>query len=827
MINRNIVFIGGQMRKNMILEFKEWFESALFEAVVTKIAPNLKYRGKQFDVFVIIDPDPSAARSLQELGFLREKDEPNVFTMMRNSKYPIRTKFGPTSGFDEIINNPNWVDELSALGVDTTPIGPKGKKPSEAAAAPPEMAKPTTAPSTTTPTVSKPETKVVAGPVSSLCDKVLNSPDQKKVDESFAKILSGGKNGHIVINARAGSGKTTILKCLWEKYGKPSGGKWLYLVFNKKNEQEAKEKFGEGITVRTTNSYLNHVLQKSRNMHQTSYAGVIKPKMKVVMDTTEFKRLKNQLNMPNKAQAERDFAGKQYSNVGIRYFDRMEDLMEDAGEKLADISKQFGINPYDKDQMDLIIDSLLERYDIFQDLDNLYDQLDKTAIFHNSREFDEIYSTIRSLEPKNEEKINIVKEIAKWLLENTAPGNTKFDDVIPKWEVKNSVGMVINRVPFSKVRDFNDDFWYIGINPDKIDWHMQKYDVVLADEIQDFNAMQKKMLEKLAEQGANIVAVGDPNQAIYRFRGAENTSFQDIENSLVDLHTKTNPEDTRTNVVHTMPKNRRSRKNIIDYVNANTVVKDLETGRDYSGEDGENHGVITERSYKPKDIANAIKSTMTGNKLDKSTAILARTNEPLAQVAIDLFSKGIPFTFIGKDFAGEMVSFIDKTLDPLGIDNSTTLNSVFNPQINQSSKIRSYLDKQISKYGKVSTKKQEIKELAKNVEILESIASVLQDVAPDVQTVGDMKNWIRNFCKANSVSESSEQLKNDDHSMVILTTVHKSKGFEYDKVFILDPSNFPIKRARFDADKEQEENAKYIAYTRARDELHIVDDSLE
>jgi superfamily I DNA/RNA helicase len=57
---------------------------------------------------------------------------------------------------------------------------------------------------------------------------------------------------------------------------------------------------------------------------------------------------------------------------------------------------------------------------------------------------------------------------------------------------------------------------------------------------------------------------------------------------------------------------------------------------------------------------------------------------------------------------------------------------------------------------------------------------------------------------------------------VVLTTSHKSKGLEFERVFILRDDSFPSPKATTEDELEQEENAKYVAYTRAKDQLHIV-----
>ena len=87
--------------------------------------------------------------------------------------------------------------------------------------------------------------------------------------------------------------------------------------------------------------------------------------------------------------------------------------------------------------------------------------------------------------------------------------------------------------------------------------------------------------------------------------------------------------------------------------------------------------------------------------------------------------------------------------------------------------------------------------------------------------ISDKVIWEENKIN-NSVCDNLDEL--DKKKQVILSTVHKSKGFEFGRVFIIDISNFPSPRATKDQDLEQEENAKYIAFSRAEEELYIVND---
>ncbi len=123
------------------------------------------------------------------------------------------------------------------------------------------------------------------------------SEEQTKIDQDFEQILNNRKQGkinHLMINALAGTGKTTILKHLAWKFG--AGQKWLYLVFNTANKVEAKEyvqgyrKFPSFVDVETTNSFLGRLLNKAHEsaaVPQTDRLNGIKLKNEITPKKSE------------------------------------------------------------------------------------------------------------------------------------------------------------------------------------------------------------------------------------------------------------------------------------------------------------------------------------------------------------------------------------------------------------------------------------------------------------------------------------------------------------------------------------------------------------
>ena len=64
----------------------------------------------------------------------------------------------------------------------------------------------------------------------------------------------------------------------------------------------------------------------------------------------------------------------------------------------------------------------------------------------------------------------------------------------------------------------------------------------------------------------------------------------------------------------------------------------------------------------------------------------------------------------------------------------------------------------------------------------------------------------------------------DNGNTISLSTVHRAKGLEADRVFILDPSSLPLKwRSMKPWQRDQEDNLKYVALTRSKEDLYFVD----
>lgn len=119
------------------------------------------------------------------------------------------------------------------------------------------------------------------------------------------------------------------------------------------------------------------------------------------------------------------------------------------------------------------------------------------------------------------------------------------------------------KAKFGSLHDFDDWLWFSAI----LDIPLPKVHCVLADEVQDFNRCQVIMLEKLLNDGARIIIVGDPFQSVYRFRGADSDAFERVEDAL------RNSRRGCSKVL--LPRNYRCSKAVIRFVVERTIVKDI------------------------------------------------------------------------------------------------------------------------------------------------------------------------------------------------------------------------------------------------------------
>jgi len=657
---------------------------------------------------------------------------------------------------------------------------------------------------------------------SHLIPNEMMSEEQQAIDTRFEQAMKEPGASHLMINALAGSGKTTMLKHLAHKYSQ--GQKWLYLVFGTKNKVEAQEKFPRNVKVRTSNAFAGEVLGSRDNTGRMPKTERIvqamgnsrggdedddpsrTEKIRLLADGPEFTQLMYKLGIPTVVMNP-----GQYGRIGKTLASLVRSLSYTFKEevlKLVGIAKSYAVDPRHQDGLGERLQFLLQDYDFDTDMSEIKQRIHDYGEGSFQDAVIDSLNEILGYDFMSKDYIQEITEATKALIQISTPKGTQQQ-------------FQHGRMNFNlgDLRDFNDDLWFAAMHADEINW--PQFDVVLADEVQDFNESQKIMLRKLAQAGAKIVAVGDPNQAIYRFRGADDESFNNISTMLGGL-------SHGSNSMFGLSKNFRSRKAIIDFANQESHVKNLQQGKQFDDGDGS----VTKFEMKYGDAFQQLKAERAAGKI-KQTAFISRTNEPLVQTALQLLGDKIPFVIVGKDVARDLKKHINK-MGRFGLKDESSVNDLGNA-------LHEFLEKETDKHSGSSTKKGMLQDLGNVTRALQ--ACITQFITEQDQegasqgysydrvrsnpSIKDFKGWLSKRLGGLDVQDNERDLatykqKMEEESPVILTTAHKAKGLEFPRVYMLRYDMFPHPKSTRDKDLKQEENMRYVAITRAMDELHIL-----
>lgn len=641
------------------------------------------------------------------------------------------------------------------------------------------------------------------------------TPEQKAIEEKFARMLVSPTQDHMMINALAGSGKTTVLKHLAWKFSR--GKRWLYLVFNAKNKEEAKEEFPPNVQVETTNGWAGREVLGKNHLHPTDRIQDFSTseKARMVADTAAFKEVMKSLGLPNQddvygadpKRLDRTKKSLWYILRGLNGEFKMEAV------KLLGLAKSFAIDPRNQEALAQNLRGVMDKYDLNTDMSGTKEKVEKNSPWATDY-LDDLFGESFLEKDFTEE----LAQATIWLLQQVMPhaSQEKFTaDADPK-----NRGHMGSEQSLGTVRDFDDDLWFSAIHADELNW--PKYDVVLADEVQDFNVAQQIILKKLAEKGAKIVAVGDPNQAIYRFRGADNGSFSALSNMLTSASGNKDVEQQLTS-------NFRSRQAIIDLSNdegrESGHVSNLVKGRPFKEEPGRiGRGQATKHEIKYDDAFHTLDQEMKEMGEVKQTAFLARTNEPLVHASLRLMKQGTPFVILGKDIANDLNKHIDKIIGLFFLKDNSSIEEL-------ETSLAGYQEDQLDKHSGKAAMSGKLKELKETTEAMISAIGQFREEKAE-GTIMDFRRWLRSKFGGLDIEKSGSEGDKaraeykrlvKELNPVILSTVHKSKGLQFQRVYILRDDLWPHPRSTRDEDLAQELNNKYIGRTRAEDELHILD----
>lgn len=285
-------------------------------------------------------------------------------------------------------------------------------------------------------------------------------------------------------------------------------------------------------------------------------------------------------------------------------------------------------------------------------------------------------------------------------------------------------------------------------------------DLMFLDEAQDLSRARQALAKKFLKPGGRMVIVGDDRQAIYGFSGADAAALENLTRSMGAVRLP-------LSVTWRCPK--------AVVALAKTIVPDIEAAP------GAAEGEVLRLTELPGDIR-------------EGDAILCRNTAPLVKAAYKLIRAGKPCRVEGRAIGDGMVKLVTrwklKTISAL-ID-----------------RIIDYKERETQKaVAKGSEAKAE--EVADRCDTILEICTAVSERGGT--TVQEVKDFI-------------EQLFADGaKGVIILATYHRSKGREWQRVFLWEhASRCPSKAAKQDWQREQEANLAYVAYTRAQHTLAFV-----
>lgn len=437
--------------------------------------------------------------------------------------------------------------------------------------------------------------------------------------------------------------------------------------------------------------------------------------------------------------------------------------------------------------------------------------------------------------------------------------NTDFDEIALEVYRKYEKSLKINNAV-----DFDDllilPLKLFNNNPGVLQKYQEKYKYVFIDEYQDTNEPQYILSKMISAKYKNITVVGDADQAIFTWRGANYKNILNFEKDYKDAK------------VVLLEENYRSTKIILNA--ANNVIKNNKVRKEKNlwTQNEEGSKITYYKAFDEKDesnyVVNEIKKLIEKGVNPKDICVLYRANAQSRTVEEAFLTSNISYNIVGsyafynrkeiKDLIAYLkliynnkddVSLLrvinypkrgigNKAIENLAIKSNVLDKSLyevidsgkeleFKNMIEEIKKEESHLtltelidmvlDKSGMKKSLEDEKSIEADIRLENLEEFKSIAKAME-INEGIVSLEELLD------KLALVSDVSEQ-KNDNEDKVTLMTMHAVKGLEYDYVFVVgvEEGLFPHSNSLESNDElEEERRLCYVAITRAKKKLYLI-----
>jgi len=407
--------------------------------------------------------------------------------------------------------------------------------------------------------------------------------------------------------------------------------------------------------------------------------------------------------------------------------------------------------------------------------------------------------------------------------------------------------------------------------PSTLKKYQTRWKYILVDEYQDTNRAQFEFLTLLAQKHQNICVVGDDDQSIYGWRGAEISNILDFEKTFSSCR------------VFTLEKNYRSTQEILNAATAVVMNNDKRANKNLIAANGPGEALGLIETNDEQEEASAIVSSIEKEiKLNKRTfnnfSVLYRTNAQSRALEESFIRQGIPYNIIGSVRFYErkevknvlaylrlvvnlrdtislrrIINFpargigaktIDKCVQQAENDKIEFIDVLKNPD---KMDIRGKQANALSKFYNIIKKYHDLREKLSASELARSLIEEIgvlsyfkNSTEPDAKdrfdNVAELLTSIEEFSGRDQEANLGRFLEdvslqtdidhwNDSDNRVTMMTIHSSKGLEFPVVFIagMDEGLFPLFNS-IDDKKELEEERRlfYVALTRAEERVYIL-----
>lgn len=420
-----------------------------------------------------------------------------------------------------------------------------------------------------------------------------------------------------------------------------------------------------------------------------------------------------------------------------------------------------------------------------------------------------------------------------------------------------------NKLKSTNSLDF-DDLLILPIElfqkyPDVLKTYQDRFQYILVDEYQDTNMSQYLLIKMIGDCYKNVCVVGDNDQSIYSFRGANYRNILNFE------------KDYQHPKVILLEENYRSTQNILNA--ANSVIRNNKERKDKNlwthNEVGDKvfyHRTTDEKEeahYVTREIQKLIEQGISPEEI----AILYRTNAQSRNVEEVLLRENVPYKVIGSFYfynrkeIKDLISYMKLIYNPK--DDTSLLRVINTPRRGIGLRTLEMLTQRATRLGislfdaidsgkelqfkqmiTALMKEQENTSLTELVELILTQSGMRYELENEhtmeadirLENLEEFKTITKNFEEKNGIISLDEFLMEislvsdiEEHKnrtdVVTLMTVHSAKGLEFNYVFMIgmEEGIFPHQNAFMEVDGiEEERRLCYVAMTRAKKKLWLL-----